>query len=415
MEMRGCVGFLCGLFMFSILSVLVAPGSVRAGELSFHPSVAISEEFTDNIYESRSEKRTDFVTRLLPGLTFKYVAPLWDWDIAYNLDYRYYARNSRSDETTHNLAAKGHIKIIDELFFLDVSDTYKRVSLDISRDYTQEGLYSNQSDSNTFTASPYFVLHPGMQTTVKTGYRYTNVWYREPDAIDKQEHTGFVDVIYEFSPQFSLTGGYAYTRQESTSAYDRHAPYAGVRYEYADNSFIFAQGGYTWITYRQDGRGEFNNPFWNAGISHTMGVYVLTASAAVSYPEDPLTGVTQEQTFAFAVARPIDRGDISGSLYYSTFDGSGVDRTKKLGGGITAKYNLTEKLSGRLAANLERYEYRTASGHTTRIYIAPGVSYSLPWETSLSLSYAHITYDSSARFDENYSVNRVILEARKTF
>lgn len=415
MEKRGSFIFLREVVALLVLMMVCTPLSAYAGELSFHPYIAISEEFTDNVYESRDEKQSDFVTRFLPGMTFKYVAPLWDWDLAYNLDYRLYARNSRSDETTHNLAAKGHVKLIDERLFLDISDTFKRVSLDVSRDYTQEGLYSNQSDSNILTVSPYAIFRPGGQTTIKTGYRYSNVWYRDPDAIDKQEHTGFIDVTHEFSQNLSFSAGYAFTRQESTSAYNRHAPYAGARYEYAENCFVFAQGGYTWITYRQDGRGEFNNPFWSAGVTHTLGVYVLTASAAVSYPEDPLTGVTREKTFLLSASRPIQRGDVSGSLYYSTFDGEGVDRTRKLGGGVNAKYSLTEKLNGRLAANFEHYEYRTTAGHTRRIYVSPGISYSLPWDTSISLSYAFVDYDSSARYAENYTVNRVMLEARKTF
>ncbi len=415
MGKNGCVFLLPGVVAVLLLVSVCAPLPAHAGELSFHPYLAVSEEFTDNVYESRAEKRSEFITRLLPGLTFKYVAPFWDWDLAYNLDYRFYARDSRGDETTHNLAAKGQIRLIDERLFLDISDTFKRVSLDVSRDYTQEGLSANQSDSNTFTVSPYAVFRPGGQTTIKTGYRYSNVWYRDPDAIDKQEHTGFVDVTHEFSPKISLSGGYAFTRQESSSAYDRHSPFAGARYEYAENCFVFAQGGYTWITYRQAGRGEFNNPYWSAGVTHTLGVYVLTAGAAVSYPEDPLTGVTREKTFSFSAARPIERGDISGSLYYSTFDGSGVDRTRKLGGGVNARYSLTEKLNGRLAANVEHYEYRTVSGHTRRVYISPGLSYTLPWNTNISLSYAFVDYDSSARFAENYTVNRVMLEARKTF
>ncbi|TLN00877.1 TIGR03016 family PEP-CTERM system-associated outer membrane protein, partial [bacterium] len=173
MEKRGSFIFLREVVALLVLMMVCTPLSAYAGELSFHPYIAISEEFTDNVYESRDEKQSDFVTRFLPGMTFKYVAPLWDWDLAYNLDYRLYARNSRSDETTHNLAAKGHVKLIDERLFLDISDTFKRVSLDVSRDYTQEGLYSNQSDSNILTVSPYAIFRPGGQTTIKTGYRYS--------------------------------------------------------------------------------------------------------------------------------------------------------------------------------------------------------------------------------------------------
>jgi hypothetical protein len=387
--------------------------AVWAVEFSFHPSLAVSEEFNDNVYESRDNRKSDFITRLMPGLAMKYNAPLWDWDLAYNFDYRYYARNSHGDESTHNLAAKGHIKIIDELFFLDLSDTFKRVSLDVSRDYTQESLFENQTDSNTFTASPYFVFHPGARTTIKTGYRYTNTWYRDPAAIDKRKHSGFLSVGYEYSPKLTFTADYIYVRQNSADPYNRHSPAAGARYEYADKCFVFGQGGYTWVDYRDTP--DFNKPYWTAGITHAFDTFTLSATAGVQYPEDPQSGFTRETNYTLTLSRPLERGNIGFSVYYSDYDGDAVDRTKKYGVGFTGKYDLTEKLAASLAANVERYDYRDPSGHTRRIFITPGLSYSLPWETSFSLFYSFIDYHSAALYADNYEVNRVVLEVRKEF
>jgi hypothetical protein len=395
-----------------LVALFLCP-AVRASEFSFHPSLGVSEEFTDNVYESRDNRKSDFITRVMPGLALKYNAPLWDWDLAYYFDYRYYARNSHKYETTHNLAAKGHIKIIDELFFLDLSDTFKRVSLDVSRDYTQESLFENQTDSNTFTASPYFVFHPGTRTNIKTGYRYTNVWYRDPEAIDKREHSGFLNASYEYSPKLTFTADYLFIRQNSVNSFNRHTPSAGARYEYADKCFIFGQGGYTWVDYSD--ASDFNKPYWNAGITHTFDTFSLSATTAVLYPEDPLNGFTREINYALALNKPLERGSVGLSVYYSDYDGETVDRTKKFGVGFTGRYDVTEKLAASLSANVERYDYRDPSGHTRRIYVTPGLSYSLPWETSLSLFYSFIDYHSAEIYADNYQVNRVVLEVRKVF
>ncbi|MDD2335104.1 MAG: TIGR03016 family PEP-CTERM system-associated outer membrane protein [Geobacteraceae bacterium] len=396
-----------------MLVVLVTSSAARAGEFSFHPSVAVSEDYSDNVYETRDNRRSDFISRFMPGLALKYNAPLWDWDLAYNFDYRLYARNSRNDDSTHNLAAKGHINIIDELFFLDLSDTYKRVSLDVSRDYTQESLYANQTDSNTFVASPYFVFHPGTRTTIKTGYRYSNVWYRDPAAIDKREHSGFLNASYAYSSKLTFNADYLYTRQDSINPYNRNTPSAGARYEYADKCFVFGNGGYTWIDYRDSP--DFNSPYWNAGITHAFDTFTLTASAGVQYPEDPLTGLTRETNYVIALNKPLDRGSIGLSVSYSDYKGENVDRPKRYGIGFTGKYALTEKLGSSLTANVDRYDYRDPSGNTRRIYITPGLTYSLPWETNLSLSYSFIDYHSVSRYADNYEVSRVVLEVRKTF
>ncbi|MRR55614.1 MAG: TIGR03016 family PEP-CTERM system-associated outer membrane protein [Deltaproteobacteria bacterium] len=401
------------LSLVIVLVVLMQSGVVTAGEFSFHPSLAVREEYTDNVFEQNDPRRSDFITRLMPGLALKYNAPLWDWDLAYTFDCRIYARNSRNDESTHDLAAKGHIKLIDELLFLDLSDIYKRVSLDVRRDYTQDGLFANQSDSNIATASPYLVFHPGARTTLKTGYRYTNVWYRNPTAIDKREHSGFINASYEYSSKVSFNADYTFIHQNSVTPYNRHSPSAGARYEYADKCFLFAQGGYTWVDY-QDAP-DFNKPFWSAGITHTLNTLTITLTTGVQYPEDPLSGFTRQTDYNLALTKTFARGAAGLSVYYADYEGETVDRTKKYGVGLTGKYDVTERLSGNLAANLERYEFRDPSGHTRRIYVAPGLSYALPWETTISLFYAYVDYDSASRVEDNYSVNRVALEVRKQF
>src|SRR6266567_5518108 len=45
-----------------------------------NPSIAVSEEFTDNVFQSQANKKSDFITHLSPGLAFKYRTPFWDWD-----------------------------------------------------------------------------------------------------------------------------------------------------------------------------------------------------------------------------------------------------------------------------------------------------------------------------------------------
>jgi hypothetical protein len=400
------------LFVIPFLQFAFAP-SAGGAEFSAHPSITVSEEYTDNVFASRDNKRTDYITRVLPGIALKYNAPFWDWDIAYNYDYRYYARNSRKNDDTHDLLGKGFVKIIDDLFFLDISDTYRRVSLDVTRDRTQESLFLNQSDSNIITASPYFLFRPGRQTTVKTGYRYTNVWYRDPTAVDKREHTGFVTVTYDLSSRLSLSADYAFTQQNSVNAYKKHAPYLGIRYEYSDKSFVFAQGGYTWIDF-EDGA-DFNKPYWYAGFNHSFDTLSVYFNAGVQYPEDPLTGVTKETNFKFGVDRATVSGTVGFSLYYSKYDGEQVVRTNKYGAGVTARHEITPKITGNLAFSAERYDDKNTGSYSRRFYVSPGLSYALPRNFTIALNYTFIDYYSPEVFTDNYRVNRVVLEARKTF
>lgn len=385
----------------------------HAGEFSFHPSIAISEEFTDNVFEERDNKRSDFITRVIPGIAFTYNAPLWDWELRYAYDYRYYARDSRDQDDTHHLSAHALTRVIKDLLFLDVTDVYERVSLDVSRDRTSESLFLDQSDSNTLIASPYFSFNPGPKTTVRTGYRYRNVWYKEPEGIDRQQHIGFAEATYAYSPKLNLTASYTYTHENSDYSFDRHAPYVGFRYEYKDRSFLFGQGGYTWFRMRD--QGDFNYPFWNGGITHAMGTYTLSLATGVSYPEDPESSVTRQTDYSLTLTKEFSRGNVGLTLSYVDYSGDDVDTENRYLAGVTARYEIGARLVASLSAGVERYDDRASNSYTRRIYVNPTLSYPLPKEISLTLSYFFADFYSPRIYEDNYTLNRVMLEARKTF
>lgn len=419
--------FLSFAFLYTIRYSLYAAFSslccatAHASDYYINPSIAISEEYNDNVFES-NDRKSDYITRLLPGIVLGYRDNFWDLDLAYNYDYRYYARRSRANDDTHNLVTKGQLKLIDDFLLLDLSDTYQRVSLNIARDRTQESLFFDQSDSNIFAASPYFQFHPGPATTVRTGYRYTNVWYRDPTAVDRREHDGYIDAIYAVSPRLDLSASYTYTHENSINQFNRHAPYAGFRYAYGEKSFLFAQAGYTWISFNNGGAANY--PFWNAGVTHTIDTWSVILKTGFQYPENPRSGLTRETDYSLAVNKELNRGTVGASLYYSNYKnagltniipGSEIDVSDKYGAGITAKYDLTTKLTGNFNGSIERYDHRPTNSYSRRIYINPSLSYALPRDFTIALNYAFIDSYSPVTETDRYQVNRVSLELKMTF
>jgi len=401
------VPFLISHFM------LLLPSFACAGEFSLTPSISVSEEYTDNVFETRDFKRSDFITRLIPGLAFRYNSAFWDWDVGYAFDYRFFAKNTRDDDYTHNVNARGLTRLISDALFLEVTDVYQRVSLNVARDYTEESLYGNQSDSNNFTASPYFNFRLGSNSTLRTGYRYINVWYKDPTGIDRRQHVGFAEATYEYSPRLSLSASYTYTHENSESSYDRHVPYVGFRYEYKDRSFLFAQAGYTWFNAR--GNNSSNYPYWNAGLTHAFGTYTVSLATGVQYPEDPLSGVTRETDYTLTITKELSRGNVALNIGYANFSGDAIDTENRYGGGITARYDLGSRLQATLAAYIERYDHRLSDTYTRRIFLNPSLSYPLPKDVVITLSYVFADYYSPLIYSDNYTVNRVILEMTKTF
>lgn len=405
-----CTGTACAL-------LLVGASQVLGADFSIRPSLAISEEYTDNVFENNLGKRSDYITRLLPGVAMKYTAPLWDWDLGYAFDYRYYARGSRKDDTTHALNAKGLVKLIDEKLFLELSDTYKRVSLDVTRDTTNESLYQNQSDQNVGVVSPYLVLHPTGRLTLKSGYRYINTWYKDALAVSRQDHVGFINNSYELSPTFLLTGDYTFTREIplNNSSFYRHEVSIGPRYEYAEKSFIYAQGGFIASDY--DNGTHLLNPSWNAGLTHTFDTVTANISTGTKYSDDPLGVSTLETFYSASLTKNQQRGSLTLQGSYTEFSDAIIDKLKNIrySGGFTGAFELTQDLRGSLGLTYENYRELLLGGTTDRYFVDCGLNYSFGKELTAGLSYKYIEYSSARIAADNKQVNRVLLEVKKVF
>ena len=390
---------------------------VLAADFSIKPSLTISEEYTDNVFESNRGKRSDYITRAQPGVALKYNAPLWDWNLGYGFDYRYYARGSRSDETTHNINAKGLVKLIDEVLFLELSDVYRRVSLDVTRDTTNESLRNNQSDQNVGVVSPYLVLHPTARLTLKTGYRYVNTWYKDQSAISKQDHIGFINSSYELTPTFFLTGDYTFTRDipERGSSFYRHEAYLGPRYEYSEKSFIYAQGGV--IASNYDNGTHTLNPSWNAGLTHNFDTLIARISTGMKYSDDPLGVSTLETFYSASLTKNLQRGSLTLQGSYTEFSEANGDtlKNKRYSGGFTSAYELLQDLNGRLGFTYENYRELLLGGTTDKYYLDCGLNYNFGKELTVGLNYKYVKYSSATIATDNKQVNRVILEVRKVF
>jgi len=278
-----------------------------AANQAFRASMAVSEEVTDNVFETANNKRTEYITRLQPGFTSRYEAPFWNWDLAYNFDFRNYARSSRGNEYTHNGVLKGNLTLLDRFLFLDLNDTYQRVTLDVSRNATTESsLFLNQTDQNTASVSPYLLWRLGEKGSLKTGYRYTDIRYWGT-GIERSEHAGFASLNREFSSKFSLTAGYAFTHLESQpTQYNKHDLSGGFRYEYADKSFVFGQVGNSWQQFKNNGNASYL--FWNAGVTHDLGFAVATAETRVQNAADPLAVSTRETFYNAKLEKTLQRG-----------------------------------------------------------------------------------------------------------
>lgn len=407
------------LLRISISSGCVLAGistNVFAAETSFKPFIAISEEFNDNIHETVNNKRRELITNISPGATFNYKAPIWNWDITYSFRYMNYARNSNDNEYTHDLGLKGNIPLIDNFFYLDVSDTYHRISLDIARDVTQESPFLNQTDQNIATISPYLLWRLGEKTTFKTGYRYTDTRYWGA-GIEKREHLAFADLSHELTSKLSISADYSFSKTKTAEIrFDKHDLSGGFRYNYADNSFVFGNAGKSWQSFPHGN--NVSNLFWSAGITHDLNIAVATIDTKVQFSEDPLTNSTKETTYSGKLDKKLERGAIGFSSSYSEYviTQTGVQDRRKLAFGATGSYELFPDFTATMAATAERFSRKTTADYPYRFTGTGGLNYSFNYDISLGLTYTYVTYLYDLdTFTDAKETNRVVFEVKKTF
>lgn len=403
-------------FFITAITVFSAAGIAGGGEFSFQPSISVSEEYNDNIALSNENKKEDYITRFLPSISFKYEAPLWKLDASYLYDYRYYAKGNRENETAHNINANGNVEIFKNLLFLNVSDEYKKVSLDVTRDYTKESLFANQSDRNIFTLNPYFIFRASSLTTIKTGYIYADTWYKDPAAVDKTDHTAYVEASHELSQKMTLNGGFRHIKQDSKkNDFDKDEVYIGSKYEYAEGSFLFLNIGNSWIDLKNsDG---YSKIFWDAGITHRFTYVTASLLSSVKYEENPEGAPKKRDVYIASFTTELPRTLFNISFTFSEYRNLETKEldTRSYGANGNIKYEITPKLTGNLSGLIEKLERKLLNTNTRRYITGLSLDYEAFKNLAFSLAYSYSDSYSPKTTTENYKNNRLIATISKKF
>lgn len=403
--------------LFPAIAALALAGTAQAADFTFTPGITVNEEFTDNIAEDRDKTLgSEFITRAMPGITARYMAPFWTWDLNYKYEYRYYAREKFDNEDLHHLAARSRLNLIDEVMFIDISDTYERVSLDQSRDRVQESLRSDQSDQNTVTVSPNFVLRPTSRLVLRPGASYQNIWYKDPTAVGRNIYSGYLSSDYEITDKFSFISSYVFALTDAEGSISRtHDLQAGIKYEYAKDSFISVQGGNSWyMSSRQDS----SNPVWTVAINYASDRYNLRASTSEKYSNNPTSDKLSLNTnYELGFDWTFNKGKIGLT--------SGIKRLEQMPGNFLSSisYNNTASINYEIFTDWEAkttytYNYidiKESETYTTVSIFDVGLTYSYNTDTKFSLVYHNLHMYSPVFEVDNQDVNKVTLTISKTF
>lgn len=407
-------------FRFKVIlaaAALFAAGAAQAGaEVRLRPSLVMSEEYNDNIFATERNRDEDYITRLLPGFEAAYAAARLDASVSYFYDYRYFAKQRSNNIETHKLKAESRAELVENTFFLKLSDNYDRVSTDPTVEKTNESLFLSQTDANFFVAEPYLTLRPYGRIELTAGYRYLNVWYKEPGSVDKKDHTFYLKAGSELS-EFTSWNLYGEHMEEKSMAADfkRDSASAGFVHKYGEESFVSASIGGSRLDF--DAGKTYSSLFWNASITQALGLFKGVFATSARMNENPQSTPQWEYSYSAALSRALSRSSYKVSVYLTDYKNSETEalETRKYGTALNFDHKFSENAQYVLSATAEKFEKRTIHAYTNRLYVDQAIKYSFSKGLSASLGYILVGYHSPQVAEDNYITNRFIAEFSKTF
>jgi hypothetical protein len=310
-----------------------------------------------------------------------------------------------------------HSELINNFFFIDILDEYERVSLSVARDFTTQSLFVNQTDMNMFAFNPYFVMTNESRFTPILGYRYVNTWYKESDGISTVDNIGYAELITTLSSSVTFTAGATYTRGENeVEDYYRMEIYAGPRYTYAPNSYIYFTIGENWFDFEHENE-TTKHVVWDAGITHRYSTVSVAYRMRSYYVPDPLNILRREDSYEASLTKETPRTAfiVSAGLFeYRNVKTNHLEETTyRLTG--TMSHAISPTLTLLLSETIQRLEDNLIDTNTAIWESGVRLERKILEDLRLSLDYRYTNAYSHDDYYDNYVNNRFSVEISKSF
>lgn len=178
------------LFLFSFLP------KVWSGTIfEFHPFLETETQYNDNIFYTRSDKRSDWITTLSPGFITSLSHPRFYYKLEYKPGFVYYLHNPVNDYESQEVKFDAIIKLTSRLTFSFYERYYRSNQIlfeELSEtDYEREVRRRRLTTYNRNIISPKLEYRFGRENSISFYYR--NTGYRSSDPFDDDQREQYVE------------------------------------------------------------------------------------------------------------------------------------------------------------------------------------------------------------------------------
>lgn len=431
-----CLLYLC-IYPYAAIAQLsgdAVPGVDDVAE-SLRPVIGISveEEYNDNIYLRPDGELDDYITRVSPSVVWGRSNLLWNFDISYSPRQIIYARNTERNELRHTAGLAAGATLIRNLAFIDVTDTFTRVSLDSRRETTGISSFAGQTDSNSLTVNPSLRRNLSRSTRLEVGYEYTKTDYSNVGASDTVYVSSYgndreshgVTAIFEknISEQFDSDVSYRFTREAiqgggrtltlALQNYDRHEVALTIRYNYSSRLDFSVRGGVNRIEF-DDGNTN-DGTIWDSEISYSFSTaascsynYYQSYENSVQYGVYKLKRQSLELSYEHRIR-------LASEIFTDSYRYLEINR-KDLSWGVTTSVDIPiqRRLDFSLSGEWRNRTYEPEGENLRRSIVRALVRWTASGSLSFETGYRYAKEQSNIDYN-SYESNAVYLRANAEF
>lgn len=272
-----------------------APGAPAAGAAASRgpawtiiPSVSVNEAFTDNVFSTATQRRSDLISTLAPGLFVTGASPRLQGVFNYSPQVIKYLDNTSQDQIQQNLFSNGTLTAVPDFLFVDGSASISDQSRTGGRGFNNAAPLPTAQSTQTiaYTGSPYLRFRVGDDGDAELRYTLSQTVFsgNTGSVIDPLtgQNLGSISNSTQHAGTFTYNTGDAFSRLQFgfLSSYiqfisgngalnSRHAvdTLTGA-YAVTDQVSALFGGGYEKLAYPHQPQSDFAGPNWSLGARY---------------------------------------------------------------------------------------------------------------------------------------------------
>ena len=321
-------------FLYATLALASESDAMRLGSLDISPFLAVTERYTDNVFNTKDDTKSDFSTVISPGiqLVFPRVKRRYRLEVLYQADFERFNRFS-SENNADNQKVNAKLEMNFPVG-LDVyaSDGFRRshdprgISLSPELDFYSDNLFSagaaysltdrfriqldysnyilsydaernnfrNRTD-NSFDGYIYYRFMP--KTSAFVEYEYVVVDFKESGALNNREHHLFGGITWDVTGKTKGTVKAGYGTQDfddpSVKGYRGYIMQDSIDHNFSSRDSLKLTGSRSTNETNILGADYFVTTYLSAEYLHRL-TGKITANASIGYERDSYRGLSRD-------------------------------------------------------------------------------------------------------------------------